>query len=400
VWRVAVLAVLLPSPHPDSAAAWLGRRLRLTPDFAGGYLNPIWRWCVASAEWYRAVIDGRRRGPLAWAARAALWWARLPYAAGVGVRNWRYDRRPERAGRLAVPVVCVGNLTLGGTGKTVAAEYAAGFYRDLGRQVALVSRGYGGSGGGPNDEALVLEENLPDVPHLQGADRVEVATAAVEELEADVIVLDDGFQHRRLHRDLDVVLLDATRPVPAEYLFPRGLLREPVGGLKRAGFVLFSRCDQAEGVDEQRAWLAKRFPTLPHATTVHAPVELIGPDGAEPLELSGKSVAVFSGIGHPPAFTRTVKQLGATVTAEREFPDHHPYSREDVDDLTRWAAGLPADVETVLTTQKDWVKLRVGELGGRKLRAVRVGLKFLDGEAAFREKLRSVLGEQFTGAGE
>ena len=259
----------------------------------------------------------------------------------------------------------------------------------------LVSRGYGGTEGGPNDEAMVLEENLPDVPHLQGADRVAVANAAVEELEADVIVLDDGFQHRRLHRDLDVVLLDATRPVTQEYLFPRGLLREPVGSLKRAGFVLITRCDQAERLDEQRAWLAKVFPYLPHATTAHAPVSLVGPDGSEDVTaVSGKSVAVFSGIGHPPAFTRTVEQLGATVAAAREFPDHHRYSREDVDDLTRWADALPAEVDTVLTTQKDWVKLRVGDLGGRKLRAVRVGLKVIDGEEAFQQKLRAVLGEQ------
>jgi len=358
---------------------------------------------VSSAEWYRGVIDGRRRGPLAWATRAALWWARLPYAVGVGVRNFRYDRNRRLAGRVPVPVVCVGNLTLGGTGKTVAAEYVAGFYRDLGRQVALVSRGYGGRDGGPNDEAMVLEENLPDVPHLQGADRVAVANAAVEELEAELIVLDDGFQHRRLFRDLDVVLLDATRPVTREYLFPRGVLREPIGGLRRAGFVLFTRCDQvpAEELASQRAWLARVFPNLPHATTAHAPVELVGPDGAEGLDqLAGKSVAVFSGIGHPPAFVRTVQQLGATVTAEREFPDHHPYTREDVDDLNRWAASLPAEVELVLTTQKDWVKLRVGELGGRKLRAVRVGLKVHEGEEAFQQKLRAVLGERFMGVDE
>jgi tetraacyldisaccharide 4'-kinase len=103
-------------------------------------------------------------------------------------------------------------------------------------------------------------------------------------------------------------------------------------------------------------------------------------------------VAVFSGIGHPPAFMHTVRQLGANVVASREFPDHHPYTREDVEELARWAATLPAEVDTILTTQKDWVKLRVGDLGGRKLRAVRVGLKVLDGEEAFRAKLTGVLG--------
>ena len=124
-------------------------------------------------------------------------------------------------------------------------------------------------------------------------------------------------------------------------------------------------------------------------------MSLIGPDGAEGLEpLAGKAVAVFSGIGHPPAFVQTVRQLGATVVASREFPDHHPYTRADVADLTRWAAGLPSEVDTILTTQKDWVKLRIGEMGGRNLRAVRVGLKVLEGEAAFEQKLRAVLGEQ------
>ena len=115
--------------------------------------------------------------------------------------------------------------------------------------------------------------------------------------------------------------------------------------------------------------------------------------------MSGKKVAVFSGIGHPPAFVRTVRQLGAAVVAEREYPDHHPYTRDDVEELNRWAAALPAEVGTVLTTQKDWVKLRVGELGGRKLRAVRVGLKLLDGEELFQQKLRAVLGDQPTEAG-
>jgi tetraacyldisaccharide 4'-kinase len=340
------------------------------------------------------VLTGERRGPLAAVARAGLGVLSVPYRAGVAWKNRRYDRNPMKAARVPVPVVCVGNLSVGGTGKTVAAEYVAGVMRDHGRQVVLVSRGYGATAG-PNDEAMLLEENLPDVPHLQGVDRAAVALAAVEELEAEVIVLDDGFGHRRLWRDLDVILLDATRPTDRQRLFPGGMLREPMSSLKRAGCVLFTRCDQVEPAEltRQRAWLAKRFPQLPHAATVHSPTELIGPDGPEPIDLSGTSVAVFSGIGHPPAFIKTVAQLGATVAASREYPDHHPYTRDDVDELTRWAAALPAEVETVLCTQKDWVKLRVGEFGGRKLRAVRVGLKFLDGEEAFRAKLQSVLPE-------
>ncbi len=346
------------------------------------------------ASRFHALIRGERRGPVAYLLRAGLWWARLPYAVGVWVRNRGFDRHPTRAVRVPVPVVCVGNLTLGGTGKTVCVEYIARFYREQDRAVAILSRGYGSTDGGSNDEAMMLEENLPDVPHLQGADRVKVANTAVEELESDLLVLDDGFQHRRLHRDLDVVLIDATRPLAGEYLFPRGTLREPVGSLKRAGFVLFTRCDQApeESVQRQIDWVKERFPNLPVGRTVHQPVELVGPDGATAsvAEVAGKPVATVCGVGNPESFARTVADLGAAVIASRVYPDHHAYTADDVAELTAWAETLPPDA-VVLTTQKDWVKLRVGELGGRKLWAVRVGLKFLNGEERFREVLRGVI---------
>src|SRR5262249_34034553 len=158
---------------------------------------------------YRALIDGQRRG--AWPAlqRTGLRLASLPYGWGVCLRNWRYDRGWTRTRRAAVPVVSVGNLTAGGTGKTPCVEDVAAWFRQRDVRVAILSRGYA-SQGGLNDEALVLEENLPDVPHLQGADRAALADAAVEELESEVLLLDDGFQHRRLARDLDLVLLDAT----------------------------------------------------------------------------------------------------------------------------------------------------------------------------------------------
>lgn len=347
-----------------------------------------------TADSFHALIRGDRRGPLAWAARAGLWWARLPYAVGVWVRNRRYDRYPAAAIRVPVPVVSVGNLTVGGTGKTVCVEHVARFYRSRDVPVAVLSRGYGTPDGGPNDEALLLEDNLPDVPHLQGADRAVLANTAVEELEAEVLVLDDGLQHRRLHRDLDVVLIDATRPLAAEYLFPRGLLREPVASLKRAGVAVFTRCDQAppESLNEQVRWLTERLPGLPVCQTRHEPVELIGPGGATAAvrELRGKPVAAVCGIGNPGAFRRTLADLGATVIDTRVYPDHHPYTRDDVAALTAWAAALPADA-VVATTQKDWVKLRVGELGGRPLWAVRVGLAFLAGQHVFEQKLAAVL---------
>lgn len=372
----------------------VGRPIRVDTSVPISIPFPRPRIVTETVSTFHALIRGQRRGPLASLARAGLWCARLPYAVGVWFRNRGYDRHPMRATRVPVPVVCVGNLTLGGTGKTVVAEYVARYFADEGKPVALLSRGYGSTDGGPNDEAMLLEENLPDVPHLQGANREALANTAVEELECEALVLDDGFQHRKLHRDLDVVLIDVTRPLADEYLFPRGLLREPIGALKRAGFVLFTRCDEvpSEAVQKQVDWLRARFPNLSFARTAHRPLELIGPDGATASvsELAGKSVARFCGIGNPASFDRTLAQCGATVIDRREYPDHHAYNRDDVDDLTSWARDQP-DETVVVTTQKDWVKLRVGELGGKKLWAVRVGLGFLDGEPEFHQKLQSVL---------
>jgi tetraacyldisaccharide 4'-kinase len=341
---------------------------------------------------YHALIRGR--GPGARAARVALGFASIPYGLAVRVRNRLFDRGWKRIHRAGVPVVSVGNLTLGGTGKTPCVEYVARFYADLGWSVAILSRGYG-SQAGRNDESMVLEENLPDVPHLQGADRVALAATAEEELESQILVLDDGFQHRRLHRDLDIVLVDATWPLVGERLFPAGTLREPISGLKRAGVVLLTRCDVAgaESAEAQRQWLKQRFTTLPVFLTEHRPLELVGAGDPAPLESLGhRPVAAFCGLGNPAGFRQTLEVLGRPPVSLREFPDHHPYSRADVDDLRRWAAGLPADA-AVLTTQKDWVKLRLTDLSGRPLWAVRIEFRFLDGETEFAAKLRAVIGE-------
>jgi tetraacyldisaccharide 4'-kinase len=343
-------------------------------------------------ECYHAVIRGERRGPLAILARASLRLASMPYRLGVWWRNRQYDRSRRAVHRAGVPVISVGNLSLGGTGKTPCVEYVARFYRERGFQVAVLSRGYG-SDAGPNDEAMVLEENLPDVPHLQGADRVLLAGAAVEELEAELLVLDDGFQHRRMHRDLDIVLIDATSPPHRDRLFPRGTLREPASSLKRAGAVLLTRCDQVEPgeVTAIRMWIADRFPNLRVATTEHRPT-------IESGSLQGRTVGAFCGIGNPAAFRRTLEGLGAGVIEFRTFPDHHAYTREDVGDLREWANRLPADAE-VATTQKDGVKLRLADLSGRPLRIVRIEMKFREGQEAFDELLQTIGDRDVRGPG-
>ena len=342
---------------------------------------------------YRALVSGEARGPWPALLRGGLRLASLPYGLAVRLRNGMYEWGWKEKLKAPVPVVSVGNLTVGGTGKTPCVEHVARFYRGRGRRVAVLSRGYG-AGGGRNDEAMVLEENLPDVPHLQGPDRVGLAATAVEELESEVLVLDDGFQHRRLARDLDVVLLDATNPWGHGRLLPRGLLREPPSSLRRADIVVLTRCDQVSEAERGRLRqvVARFAPGAPVAETTHRPVDLSNAaQVAAPLEqLRSRPVAAFCGVGNPEAFRRTLHDLGADIVAFRTFPDHHAYARADVDDLRAWARQRATDC-VVVTTQKDLVKLRLCDLGGRELWALRIRLHVEAGQEAFDRKLEEVI---------
>jgi tetraacyldisaccharide 4'-kinase len=341
---------------------------------------------LSATQAYLDLVSGRKRGIGATMQRAALRAASWPYGAAAWIRNRLYDAGRLRIEQAPVPVISVGNLTLGGTGKTPFVEYLARYLSEREYRVAILSRGYG-QREGPNDEAMVLEENLPDVPHLQGADRVELARLAVEELESEVLILDDGFQHRRLGRRLDIVLIDATNPWGYGYQTPRGLLRESPRELRRAHAVVISRSDlvfveQLKAILEQIA----RTANVPVFTAIHKPQSLVNSEGSsEALEsAANRPIAAFCGIGNPDAFRAMLGQLGLAPALWRVFPDHHSYTRADVESLETWASELPAG-GFVLTTQKDLVKLRVAQLGDRPLWAVKIGLELREGEARLRQ---------------
>lgn len=342
---------------------------------------------------YLRLLSGDAQGLGPALARLGLRVASVTYVLAVQLRNAAYQRGWLRSERVPAAVVSIGNLTVGGTGKTPFVEYVARFYRNLDRRVAILSRGYGGAGG-RNDEALVLEENLPDVPHRQGADRVVLAKIAITELKSEVLVLDDGFQHRRLARNVDVVLIDATTPWGHGYLLPRGLLREPPASLRRADVIVLTRCDQVPV--EQRERLRRTIGRIaPHkflVETTHRPVDLCNSDGENaPLDLLREgAAAAFCGIGNPEAFRRTVLDLGARVEDFRSYPDHHAYGRADVEELHRWAEQLPCGTP-IVTTQKDAVKLRLSHLGDRPLWWLRIRLCVESGQDALDGCLRSVL---------
>jgi tetraacyldisaccharide 4'-kinase len=343
---------------------------------------------------FLSLIRGERRGVGAMAMRFGLRLASWPYGFAVWLRNRAFDRGWKTVHRVGVPVVSIGNLTTGGTGKTPCVEYVARYFRDvLDLQTTILSRGYGAEAG-RNDEAMVLEENCPDVPHLQGPDRVAIAQTAIEELEAEVLVLDDGFQHRRLGRDVDLVLIDATNPWGYGSLLPRGLLRESPRELKRAHAVLITRCDLANEavVAEIRGRVTKLAPTLPIAESTHRPDSWVGEGGkTAPLEsLKGRPVAGFCGIGNPEAFRETLRKLGIEPMAWRTFADHHRYTREDIEDLRRWARELPPEA-AVVTTQKDLVKIRLDRLGDREMWALKIRLDVHAGLEELEKLLRGAV---------
>jgi tetraacyldisaccharide 4'-kinase len=346
---------------------------------------------LLSPSEFRELVSGRQKGAKATVLRGILRLAETPYALAMRIRNRRYDTGSAESHDAGVPVISVGNLTLGGTGKTPLVEWIARKMRQSQVRVAIVSRGYGAEESGYNDEALELELSLPDVPHLQNPDRVSAAQVAVEELEMQLILLDDGFQHRRLQRDLDIVLLDASEPFGYEHVFPRGTLREPLAGLERADVIVLSRADMV--TPEQRdviKFRGRRYaPSAVWCEVEHRVATLLNSNGHEVgIEmLKGKRVAAFCGIGNPSGFRHTLDNLCCEVVAWREFPDHHNYMRDDVAALSSW--GQQADV--IVCTRKDLVKLRVPTLGSIPLWAVKIEIGFLAGEVEFEKRIAQIM---------
>jgi tetraacyldisaccharide 4'-kinase len=357
---------------------------------------------LPDAESFKRLVDGTAHGPGPSLARLALAAVAAPYGLAVTARNAAYDCGLLPVSRAAVPVISVGNLTLGGTGKTPLVAWTAALLARHGRRPAIVSRGYGAAPGERSDEAAELAILLPGVPHVADRDRVAAAARAVA-VGADAVVLDDGFQHRRLARDLDIVAVDATDPFGHGRLFPRGLLREPLRGIARARAVVLTRAssiDIERRVAIQNALFARCRNAPPvWAEADHRPVGLRTAEGAtRPLaELHGRRVFAFAGIGNPAAFRATLVAHGAEVAAFRPLPDHHAYAAADLESLAREAAAARA--EFAVTTLKDLVKIRCATLGGLPLAALEIALDVPGGgEALERVILQAVAGHATRGA--
>lgn len=304
------------------------------------------------------------------------------YSAAMALRNWTYAQGWKRSHHIGIPVVSIGNITVGGTGKTPMAEFLLTYLLGMGLRPAYLSRGYGrktkgyikvmpstGDASSYGDEAFQVASKFPNVPVAVCEDRVVGAKELLQTHPIDILVLDDAFQHRRIHRDLDWVMMDATRPPSADWPFPAGRLREGLRGLRRADALILTKFSQPQAQATALADLKKRFPAQIAAAFDLQPlsVQPFFPD-QEPqshkLEgLAGKSVILFSGIGNPNHFVDTVIAAGAITVQTRTFSDHHRYTEADFDKIL---AAFESQKEIkgklppalILTTEKDYFRLK------------------------------------------
>jgi len=312
---------------------------------------------------YKEIMSGRRGGAVASLLRGVAWAASKPYAMAMRVRRWAYRRGSLASHNAPVPVVSVGNVTAGGTGKTPMVAWIVRRLVEAGRTPAIVTRGYRAEpvkkGETPRSDEAELLAALTDVSVIVEPDRLAGARRAAEG-GADVVVLDDGFQHRRLRRDVDIVLIDAAEPLGFGHCLPRGLLREPPAALADADAVVITHADEVS--PEALAGLRQTLTPLCGPRTVfaeacHKPLAVIDAAGQrhEPETLVGKKVAAFCGLGSPEHFFDSLAALGANVVESVALDDHAPYSPALLKKLAEQARD--AGAEAMITTQKDHVRL-------------------------------------------
>lgn len=327
----------------------------------------------------------------------------VPYGLAVKAKNHAYEARLLSRKRLPCPVLSIGNLTVGGTGKTPLTMAVAERLSREGISVAILSRGYKRKGTkeavvsdgreillGPKeagDEPYLMARSLKGIPVLVGKDRFQTGRLALERFSVRGLLLDDGFQHQRLWRDLDILLLDSRLGFGDGHLLPRGPLREPLSGIRRARMVVLTKVEEkAHGHALEN--VIRRF--CPQVELYHSYYEatgLVGPGGEweELSVLRGRKVFVLSGVADPHSFFSLLRRSGALICGEAIFPDHHSYRTSDLTCLNEKVK----DCNYLVTTEKDMVKLIRLNLPPVPLRALRVEMRLYE-ETSFYERILSL----------
>ena len=346
---------------------------------------------MTTQEQFYDLVSGRTTGLAASAFRGGLRFLEMHYRCVVAARNFLYDWRLVPIHQFAVPIISVGNLTLGGTGKSPMTAWLCRFALKHHMHPGLISRGYGKETNKGNDEFMEMSRLFPTIPHRQHPNRSTVIRKMLQTEQVDLIILDDAFQHRQVARNVDIVLLDATVPFGFGHVFPRGLLREPFGSLRRADIALLTRSNLI-GEAQRRNIRQQVFtinPKIVWGETVHVPTSLVSLESCcdEPIEsIRGQSALAFCGIGNPAAFRKTLEQCGVRVAALMPFPDHFRYTSDNACKIVQTAKELGTDL--ILCTLKDLVKLNRSDFADRIVRAVSIEIQFSSGESAVSERIQ------------
>jgi tetraacyldisaccharide 4'-kinase len=380
-------------------------------------------WAEALETFFLEVVFEERHDFKAKATRVVLFGGSKVFTVAVKIRRWLYNVRILRDKTLGVQVIAIGNLTVGGTGKTPVVEKFARELRDAGRTVAILTRGYRSkplplhrqifnkillredqtpprivSDGKSllldsdmaGDEPYMLASNLKDVIVLVDKDRVKSGRYAIEKFGCDTLLLDDGFQYWHLRgRRHDVVLVDCQQPFGNEHLLPRGTLREPPSHLARAHTIFITKSDG--NTAELRERIATLNPTAAIIECVHQPLyfEDVFSGERKGLEfLAGKKVASLSGIAQPESFEKSIVKLGAELVYSKRFADHHRFTQQEI--LNTINRGKKRQADIIITTQKDAVRFPKIDRRDLPIYFMRVEIKIVAGANGFQDCVRKI----------
>lgn len=344
-------------------------------------------------------------------ARTILYIVSLLYRLIITLRNWLYDRKFFRETKLPCPVISVGNITVGGTGKTPCVIWIAQMLQKQGWKPAVLSRGYGGKSSSPvnivsagdnvllssaiaGDEPFLIARSLKNIPVITGPQRILTGKTAIDNFGVNVLICDDAFQHRQIFRDINLVLLDSKSPLGNGHLLPRGSLREPVTALGRADAFILTRSGEAAETNATVGKLAESG-NIPVFSSTHKPVDVVKGNYSISLslaELKGKKVCAFTGIAKPDSFNNAILTAGAQIMFFDLFPDHHRFTKKELEHIR--GNFLKNGADFLITTEKDGMRLQEFPEFLKEIYLLRIKLEMVPDENALKnfilEKMKKI----------